>query len=147
MNEASRRSPQDLQQDLLRYKVALQPNRHPQIWRRVADGFCRHSNASVLRMFETHDFNLVAVREFITGHKADFPYLCGPKIVNYWLYVLSSLTLNGPSQAALVSPLPLIATSSQPRCDLDSSTTRRHAARMCHTLWQRAGQNCWPILP
>jgi hypothetical protein len=38
---------------------------------------------------ETQRWDLAAVREFVTARRGDFPYLCGPKIVNYWLYVLS----------------------------------------------------------
>ena len=42
------------------------------------------------QLFEAQAYDLGAVRTFIGVRKADFPYLCGPKIVNYWLYVLSS---------------------------------------------------------
>lgn len=90
MGALDRASPGAAQEALLRHKVALQPNRHPQIWTRVAAGFNRHGNGSVQRVFEASDFDLVAVREFVTRHRSDFPYLCGPKIANYWLYVMSS---------------------------------------------------------
>jgi hypothetical protein len=75
---------------LRRHKVALQPNRHPDIWRRNAAGLARHAEGSVQRLFEAQAYDLGAVRGYICARKSDFPYLCGPKIVNYWLYVLSS---------------------------------------------------------
>lgn len=80
----------ELSKALGRHRIALQPNRHPQIWQRVAQGFVRHSGGSVRSGFEANAFDLARVREFITARRADFPYLCGPKIVNYWLYVMSS---------------------------------------------------------
>jgi hypothetical protein len=79
-----------LAEALLRHRVALQPNRHPQIWRRNAEGLLRHADASVETLFRSQGYDLGAVREFIQTRKSDFPYLCGPKIANYWLYVMSS---------------------------------------------------------
>ncbi len=75
---------------LLRHRVALQPNRHPQIWRRNAVGLVRHAGASVESLFRSQGYDVGAVRDFIQVRKVDFPYLCGPKIANYWLYVMSS---------------------------------------------------------
>ncbi len=83
-------NPEDLSEALARHRIALQPNRQPQIWRRVAQGFVRHAGGSVQTAFEANGFDLAAVRDFITERRAEFPYLCGPKIVNYWLYVMSS---------------------------------------------------------
>ena len=75
---------------LLRHRVALQPNRHPMIWRRNALGIVRHGGGSVRALFAAQAFDLAAVRAFVSARKADFPYLGGPKIANYWLYVMSS---------------------------------------------------------
>ena len=75
---------------LLHYRVALQPNRHPVIWARNAAGLVRHAGGSVRALFEQAGWDLAAVRAFLQAHKADFPYLCGPKLANYWLYVMSS---------------------------------------------------------
>lgn len=82
--------PEPLAEVLLRHRVALQPNRHPQIWRHNAQGLVDHAGGSVHALFVRCDFDLGRVRDFVTAHKPDFPYLCGPKIANYWLYVMSS---------------------------------------------------------
>jgi hypothetical protein len=84
------REPADLAAALLRHRVALQPNRHPAIWRRNAEGLARHAGGSVRTLFRTQSDDLGAVRAFLAAHKPEFPYLCGPKIANYWLYVMSS---------------------------------------------------------
>jgi hypothetical protein len=60
---------------LLRHRVALQPNRHPQIWRRNAEGLVRHAGASVESLFRSQGYDVGAVRDFIQVRKADFPYL------------------------------------------------------------------------
>jgi hypothetical protein len=75
---------------LLDHRVALQPNRHPEIWARNAAGLVRHACGSVRALFEQAGWDLAAVRAVLQAHKTDFPYLCGPKIANYWLYVMAS---------------------------------------------------------
>jgi hypothetical protein len=75
---------------LLQRRIALRPNRHPDIWRRNADGLLRLAQGRVGALFEQHGGDLAAVRAFVTQNRASFPYLSGPKISNYWLYVMSS---------------------------------------------------------
>lgn len=80
----------DLREALLKHRVALQPTRHPDIWRRNAEGLVRHTGGSVRALFETCGWNLAAVKALLAAEKPSFPYLSGPKISNYWLYVLCS---------------------------------------------------------
>lgn len=87
VSEASRDA---LAAALLKHKVSLQPIRHPQIWARNALGLVRHADGSVKQLFVRCRYDLGAVRAYIEVRKGDFPYLCGPKIANYWLYVMSS---------------------------------------------------------
>lgn len=82
--------PSRLSEALLRHRVALQPNRHPQIWLRNAQGIVEVSAGSVKTLFESADYDLRLVREKIIQNRTRFPYLCGPKISNYWLYVIST---------------------------------------------------------
>jgi hypothetical protein len=99
-------SPEPLAEALLRHRVALQPRRHPDIWRRNALGLCDHAKGRVRLLFERCAYDLGEVREFVVRHRADFPYLCGPKISSYWLYVMSSY-LDWPNhnrQALTVAP-------------------------------------------
>jgi hypothetical protein len=89
-NAVMERPADALAEALLHQGVALQPNRHPGIWRRVALGLVRHAGGNVRSLFEAEQFDLALVRDFIRSRREDFPYLCGPKIANYWLYVMSS---------------------------------------------------------
>jgi hypothetical protein len=82
----------DLRAMLLKHRVALQPTRHPDIWRRNAEGLMRHAGGSVRSLFQARHWDLAAVKALVTAEKPSFPYLSGPKISNYWLYVLYGYT-------------------------------------------------------
>lgn len=75
---------------LLYYRVALQPNRHPEIWYRVAKGISQSSSkGNVLGMIEFAQFDIASLKNTMQiKRKSEFPYLSGPKIFNYWLYVM-----------------------------------------------------------
>lgn len=90
--EVIKRSHDDLQETLIRHRIALQPNKHPEIWSRNAAGIHIHSGSGSVRGIikecnsrVSEVKSLVSVRE-----KRSFPYLSGPKIMNYWLYVLET---------------------------------------------------------
>lgn len=82
----------ELRDALLLHRVALQPTRHPQIWRRVSEGIVASSTeATVAAMLTSFDHDVAtAIRQMQQVRKKEFPYLSGPKIFNYWLYVLES---------------------------------------------------------
>ncbi|TCP53906.1 hypothetical protein EV586_105252 [Tumebacillus sp. BK434] len=81
-----------LAEALLHHRVALQPNRHPEIWQRVAAGIANSSSlGDVTGLIESADSDLAVLKQIMQGtRKAEFPYLSGPKIFNYWLYVLET---------------------------------------------------------
>ena len=58
-------SDDDLRDILVKYRVALQPNKQ---------------------------YSVKKMKEYIASHKKNFPYLGGNKICNYWLYVLEQYT-------------------------------------------------------
>ena len=70
--------------------MGLQPNRHPDIWQRVAKGIVHSSEqGNVQGLIESVEFDNSLLKEIMQGsRKSEFPYLSGPKIFNYWLYVL-----------------------------------------------------------
>ncbi|MDR1009237.1 MAG: hypothetical protein LBL52_03220 [Rickettsiales bacterium] len=78
-------SVEDVRAALVKYGVALQPNRHVEIWRRIAGTFC---SCGVGGFFASCGYDVLKVKAYIAEHKKDFPYLSGPKILNYWLYVM-----------------------------------------------------------
>ncbi len=80
---------EDLRISLTAHKVALQPNKHVDIWSKIARSL--RENGGAIGLIESHGNSIVSLRNHVqVEHKKDFPYLAGPKIFNYWLYVMSS---------------------------------------------------------
>ncbi|MCH1625389.1 hypothetical protein [Fredinandcohnia quinoae] len=84
----------ELREALLLHRVGLQPNRHPVIWHRVAKGIFESSDkGNVEGLIKCVHSDIALLKEIMQGdRKSDFPYLSGPKIFNYWLYVLETYT-------------------------------------------------------
>lgn len=83
---------EDLRAALLTYKVALQPNKHIDNWRRVAGGIVKYGGGDVRLILADNGFDIARIREFVQDNRKDFPYLAGDKICNYWLFVLLQYT-------------------------------------------------------
>jgi hypothetical protein len=82
-------SDDSLREALTKHKMGLQSNRHAQIWRAIACSLAGAGGALVL--IEQHNNKIVRLSETMQKtRKKDFPYLSGPKIFNYWLYVMES---------------------------------------------------------
>ncbi len=77
-----------LREKLLLHKLALQPNRHPAIWRRLSQTFMEDFGGDVRQMFDECGYTVEGVREYFAQNKKRLPYLGGEKILNYWLYVM-----------------------------------------------------------
>ncbi|HYF29218.1 MAG TPA: hypothetical protein VEA36_02545 [Candidatus Paceibacterota bacterium] len=88
--ELSTRSEDDVRAALMKYKVALQPNKHVQTWRTIARTVHeRWGSFAGLMAASDHDF--LKLRQLVqVEHKKEFPYLSGPKIFNYWAFILST---------------------------------------------------------
>lgn len=81
-----------LQEHLVKYKVALQPNKQPIIWKTLCETIENTLDGDIRNLFIRNDYSVKKVKEYIQSHKKEFPYLGGNKICNYWLYVLEKYT-------------------------------------------------------
>lgn len=87
------RMPEDvLQHYLVQYKVALQPNKQPIIWRTLCETIESRLDGDIRNLFIRNDFSVERIKAYIQQNKKAFPYLGGNKICNYWLYVLEQYT-------------------------------------------------------
>lgn len=77
---------------LVNYKVALQPNKQPVIWKTLCETIENTLDGDIRNLFLRNDFSVKKVKDYIQSHKKEFPYLGGNKICNYWLYVLEQYT-------------------------------------------------------
>ena len=89
--EASATMPiEELRRKLLKHKAALQPNKHIHSWRTIAQTV--HQNwGSMSGMFDAVGNDFLQLKEVVQKEwKKGFPYLSGPKIFNYWSFIISS---------------------------------------------------------
>ncbi|MFZ2150689.1 MAG: hypothetical protein WAZ12_04995 [Candidatus Absconditicoccaceae bacterium] len=80
----------DLRNKLLKYKIALQPNKHIHTWQTIAMTI-NNNRGTLGNMFEAIDNDFLKLRETIQHkYKYGFPYLSGPKIFNYRSFIIQT---------------------------------------------------------
>lgn len=81
-----------LRKYLVEYRVALQPNKQPLIWKKICETIENKLDGDIRNLFAINEYSVEKIKEYIQKNKKDFPYLGGNKIFNYWLYVLEQYT-------------------------------------------------------
>lgn len=81
-----------LREKLSRYKLALQPNRHIQIWKTICYTLSDDFDGDIRNLFSLCHYNVQEIKTYLLSNKKKFPYLSGNKIMNYWLYVMKNYT-------------------------------------------------------
>lgn len=90
IRESSIMPESELRTYLMRYKIALQPNKHIKTWQTLAQTINREWG-SLSNMFDSVNKDFHLLRQLIQKtHKKSFPYLSGPKIFNYWSFIIST---------------------------------------------------------
>lgn len=91
--EVLNRSFKEVQSALTKYGVALQKNKQTEIWITLCKTFVDLYNGDLRNLFKQFNYNVLAIREYMQKqNRKAFPYLCGNKICNYWLYVIWQYT-------------------------------------------------------
>lgn len=89
-----KRSVEEVQRALTKYKVALQKNKQTEIWIQLCRTFVELFDGDIRKLFTLFNNDVDKIRNYIQKeNKKKFPYLSGTKICNYWLYVLWEYTL------------------------------------------------------
>ncbi len=74
----------------MKHKLALQPNKHIQTWRKIAQTV-KSNWGSFVGLFKSANNDFLCLNQIVRkDYKKDFPYLSGPKIFNYWSFIVSS---------------------------------------------------------
>lgn len=82
-----------LQEALVKYRVALQKEKQVEIWLKLSETFVELYDGDIRKMFIEQEKDVNKIRNFIqVENKKKFPYLSGTKICNYWLYVIYQYT-------------------------------------------------------
>lgn len=88
LGAVSKMTEEELRERLIKHKLALQPNKHINSWYRIS---CTvYENWGSFKAFlNAMQNDYLELRNCIQGSmKSGFPYLAGPKLFNYWCYVL-----------------------------------------------------------
>ena len=143
----------DLRNVLVNHRVALQPNRHLEIWGKVSKGIADSSHrGDVLGLIDSVNFDIAELKEIMQNkRKSEFPYLSGPKIFNYWLYVLESYTAVKWKSRSLITVAPdthiLQATVKLGLCSSDVLNGSAEDRQTVAESWEKAlsGSGLAPI--
>jgi len=80
----------ELREKLLKHKIALQPNKHVRTWYTISKTIFENWKTTQ-RLFESVDNDFLRLRQTLqVDYKKGFPYLSGPKIFNYWSFIVST---------------------------------------------------------
>lgn len=78
-----------LRKSLLKHKLALQPNKHIDIWLKISTTFNRDFRNDPRELFKKGNYDTDQVLDIVRReYKSKFPYLSGPKLSNYFIYIL-----------------------------------------------------------
>ncbi|MBW3015233.1 hypothetical protein KY328_02560 [Candidatus Woesearchaeota archaeon] len=73
---------------LIKHKVALQPNKHVTTWQKISKTIYENWG-SISKMLEATGYDFLELKKIVQGEfKKGFPYLSGPKIFNYWSFII-----------------------------------------------------------
>lgn len=88
-----KKSFEEVQWALTKYKVALQRQKQTEIWLKLCRTFMQEFDGDIRKLFDEQNNDVDKIRNFVqVERKKDFPYLSGRKICNYWLYVIYQYT-------------------------------------------------------
>lgn len=88
-----KKSFEEVQYALTKYKVALQKQKQTEIWLSLSNTFVEMFDGDIRNLFDQLDNDVNKIRNFMQKeNKKKFPYLSGTKICNYWLYVIYQYT-------------------------------------------------------
>lgn len=74
---------------LLKHKLALQPNKHTNTWKTISNTVLDNWG-SFTNLLNTVDKDFLRLRITMQRrYKKGFPYISGPKIFNYWCFILT----------------------------------------------------------
>lgn len=86
-------SDNDLKNALTLNKIALQPVKQTETWKKLSYSICELFDGDIRNLFKVTNCHVPTILIYMQKSKKKyFPCLSGPKICNYWLYVLSQYT-------------------------------------------------------
>lgn len=135
-------SREKIQADLVKHKLALQKNKHIDIWRTLCQTFYEDYDSDPRKLLADSNNDVSEIINTLRiVKKKDFPYLSGAKMANYWLYILHHFTDIQLTNLDLISIIPdthVIQFSIFLKL-VDNKTTPEKIAETWHTLLKGSG--------
>lgn len=79
---------EQLRKHLMKYKIALQPNKHIATWHKISKTISENWG-SISKLLEFAEYDFLKLKDIVQKqYKKGFPYLSGPKIFNYWSFII-----------------------------------------------------------
>ncbi|MEN9614025.1 MAG: hypothetical protein RLZZ347_332 [Candidatus Parcubacteria bacterium] len=86
-------SREKIQADLVKHKLALQKNKHTDIWIAISKTLNAFYKNDPRELLKSANNDVVVILKTIQQDKREhFTHLRGPKMANYWLYIISQYT-------------------------------------------------------
>jgi hypothetical protein len=103
--------------DLVKHRLALQPNKHMLIWTTIARTLHEFYNDDPRNIVaEAHSDAGELITLLQLTHRKRFPYLSGPKLSNYWTFILSLYTdvqFTHPEEISIIPDTHVLQSSAQ----------------------------------
>lgn len=77
---------------LTKHKLSLQPNKHAHIWFTISKTLHEQFEGDPRKLLAHTEYDILKTIQLLLDNKKSFPYLSGPKLSNYWLYILDYFT-------------------------------------------------------
>lgn len=91
--KVAKKTREEVQRALLKHKLGLQRNKHTDIWITISRALHDLFDDDPRNLFKTANWDVLQIHQIVqVDKKKHFPYLSGPKMANYWLYILSHYT-------------------------------------------------------
>lgn len=98
---------EQIRADLVKHKLALQPNKHVLIWTTIAKTLHDYYQDDPRELIKEAGSDAGKLIELLQKtYRKRFPYLSGPKLSNYWPFILSLYTDTKFKNAQAISIIP-----------------------------------------
>jgi len=77
---------------LSRHSLAVQPERQSQIWYTISCALAELYRSDPRALLASAECDVVEIKRILAEQRRRFPYISGPKLLNYWLYMLDCFT-------------------------------------------------------
>jgi len=126
--EVVKHAREEVQRDLLKHKLALQQNKHTDIWITISRSFHNHFTDDPRELLKAGNWDVLGIHQIIQkDFRKDFPYISGPKMANYWLYILSQYT---DAQFKSMQEISIIPDTHVLQCSLRLGLTNEHMSSL-----------------